>query len=103
MWLAPTRSGRIDLRWLLKKLGAGGVTNLRVEGGGEVNGSFFLERLAHRIAFFYAPKIIGGAESIKAVAGQGFSGLNDAIRLHDVQWRRLGPDLLLTARTSQST
>ena len=37
---APARNGRIDLRWLLKRMGKESVTSLLVEGGGEVNGSF---------------------------------------------------------------
>jgi diaminohydroxyphosphoribosylaminopyrimidine deaminase/5-amino-6-(5-phosphoribosylamino)uracil reductase len=99
VWVAPGRSGRIDLHWLLTRLGEENVTSLLVEGGGEVNGSFLLERLAHRIVFFYAPKIIGGRDAIKAVGGRGFESLSDAIQLRDVEWRRLGPDLVLTARS----
>ena len=96
--VAPGRAGRINLRWLLKKLGSESVTSLLVEGGGEVNASFLLEGLAQRVAFFYAPKILGGRDAIKAVGGEGILKLADAIRLRDVEWRRLGPDLLLTAR-----
>ena len=88
----------INLRWLLKKLGAEKVTSLLVEGGGEVNASFLLGGLAHRIAFFYAPKILGGRDSRKAVAGDGAASLAEAIQLRDLEWRRLGLDLLLTAR-----
>jgi diaminohydroxyphosphoribosylaminopyrimidine deaminase/5-amino-6-(5-phosphoribosylamino)uracil reductase len=88
----------IDLRWLLKKLGSENVTSLLVEGGGEVNASFLLGGLARRVAFFYAPKILGGRDARKAVAGEGARSLAEAVRLHDVEWRRLGPDLLLTAR-----
>lgn len=87
----------IDLRWLLKKLGAEGVTRLLVEGGGEVNASFLLNGLAHRVAFFYAPKILGGRDARKGVAGHGAKTLDDIIDLRDVHWRRLGGDLLLTA------
>jgi diaminohydroxyphosphoribosylaminopyrimidine deaminase/5-amino-6-(5-phosphoribosylamino)uracil reductase len=89
---------QIDLRWLLKKLGAQNVTSLLVEGGGEVNASFLLGGLAHRVAFFYAPKILGGCEARKAVAGDGARSLAEALSLRDMEWRRLGPDLLLTAR-----
>ncbi len=89
---------RIDLPWLLKKLGAQNVTSLLVEGGGEVNASFLLGGLAQRVAFFYAPKILGGRDSRKAVAGEGAPSLAEMIRLRDVEWKRLGPDLLLTAR-----
>jgi diaminohydroxyphosphoribosylaminopyrimidine deaminase / 5-amino-6-(5-phosphoribosylamino)uracil reductase len=89
---------QIDLRWLLKKLGAENVTSLLVEGGGEVNASFLLGGLAHRVAFFYAPKILGGRDSRKAVAGEGVKSLSEVIQLRDVEWRKLGADLLLTAR-----
>ena len=66
-----TRHPSLDLRWLLKKLGAENVTSLLVEGGGEVNASFLLGGFAQRVAFFYAPKILGGRDSRKAVAGEG--------------------------------
>lgn len=88
----------IDLRWLLKRLGSENVTSLLVEGGGEVNASFLLGGLAQRVAFFYAPKILGGRDSRKGVAGAGARSLSEAIQLRDVEWHRLGPDLLLTAR-----
>ncbi len=92
-----SRSG-IDLRWLLRRLGSENVTSLLVEGGGEVNASFLLQGLAHRVAFFYAPKILGGRNSIRAVAGEGIMRLDRAIRLTSVEYRRLGPDLLMIAR-----
>ena len=95
---APARNGKIELRWLLRKLGSENVTNLLVEGGGEVNASFLLQGHAQRIAFFYAPTILGGRDSRKSVAGKGVSGVDEAVKLSQVEWRRLGPDLLLTAR-----
>jgi diaminohydroxyphosphoribosylaminopyrimidine deaminase/5-amino-6-(5-phosphoribosylamino)uracil reductase len=93
-------SPSLDLRWLLKTLGAQDVTSLLVEGGGEVNASFLLQGLAQRVAFFYAPKILGGRDSYKAVAGEGAKSLDQAINLADLEWRRLGSDLLLTARVA---
>ena len=91
---------RIDLRWLLKKLGAEQVTSLLVEGGGEVNASFLLGGLVQRVAFFYAPKILGGRDARKAVGGTGVQSVVEMIRLREVEWRRLGPDFLLTGRVS---
>jgi diaminohydroxyphosphoribosylaminopyrimidine deaminase/5-amino-6-(5-phosphoribosylamino)uracil reductase len=96
---APLRKGGIDLPWLLKKLGREQVTSLLVEGGGETNASFLLQGLAHRVAFFYAPIVVGGRNAPKAVAGDGILNLTDCIALRDVEWRRVGTDLLLTART----
>jgi len=89
---------RINLGWLLKKLGAQNVTSLLVEGGGEVNASFLLGDLAQRIALFYAPMILGGRDSLKAVAGEGEKRLSDALNLRDIEWKRIGADLFLTAR-----
>ena len=98
VWRAPLRKGRIDLLWLLKKLGAENVTSLLVEGGGEVNASFLLGGFANRVAFFYAPILIGGADAVKAVAGGGILDAAKGLKLNGVDWRRIGPDLFLTAR-----
>jgi len=95
--LAPARQGRIDLRWLLRRLGAENITGLLVEGGGEVNASFLLRRLAQRVVLFYAPKILGGRDDRKAVAGDGARNLNELLKLREVEWRRVGDDLMMTA------
>ena len=95
-----TRHLSLDLRWLLKKLAAENITSLLVEGGGETNASFLLGGLAQAIAFFYAPKILGGRDSLKAVAGEGARNLGEALQLREVEWKRIGPDLLLTARVT---
>jgi diaminohydroxyphosphoribosylaminopyrimidine deaminase/5-amino-6-(5-phosphoribosylamino)uracil reductase len=95
---APERQGRIDLRWLMTELGRLGVLHLLVEGGGTVLASFFEDRLVHRTAFFYAPKVLGGQDSRRAVAGRGFRSLAEAPRLADVESRRFGEDLFVTAR-----
>jgi diaminohydroxyphosphoribosylaminopyrimidine deaminase/5-amino-6-(5-phosphoribosylamino)uracil reductase len=90
--------GRVDLRWLLKRLGSEDVTSLLVEGGGEVNASFLLQGLAQRIVFFYAPKVLGGCKSRRGVAGEGARGWDEVLSLREIEWRWLGPDLMLTAR-----
>jgi diaminohydroxyphosphoribosylaminopyrimidine deaminase/5-amino-6-(5-phosphoribosylamino)uracil reductase len=87
----------IDLRWLLKRLGSQNVTHLLVEGGGEVNASFLFGGLAQRVAFFYAPKILGGRDARPGVAGDGATGIADVLQLRDSRWHRVGTDLLLTA------
>jgi len=89
---------KLALKWLLEKLGQESVTSLLVEGGGEVNASFLLGGFAQRVAFFYAPKILGGRDSHKSVAGDGAKSLSEVIQLREIEWRKLGEDLLLTAR-----
>jgi len=99
--IAPAHKSKIDLHWLLKKLGSENVTSLLVEGGGEVNAAFLAGGLAQRVAFFYAPKVLGGRDSRKGVAGNGAEKLRDIIELEDIEWRKTGPDLFMTARVKQ--
>jgi diaminohydroxyphosphoribosylaminopyrimidine deaminase/5-amino-6-(5-phosphoribosylamino)uracil reductase len=96
--VAPSAEGKINLGWLLKQLGSQNVTSLLVEGGGEVNASFLLQGLAQRVEFFYAPMILGGRDSRRAVAGEGARTLAESLSLTGLEWRRLGPDWLLCAR-----
>lgn len=98
--VAPSKKSGIDLHWLLKRLGAENVTSMLVEGGGEVNASFLLGGFAQRVVFFYAPKILGGRTARKGVAGDGAKSLNESVQLREVVWRKLGADLLLTARVA---
>jgi diaminohydroxyphosphoribosylaminopyrimidine deaminase/5-amino-6-(5-phosphoribosylamino)uracil reductase len=98
--VAPGSGNKINLRWLLRKLGSEGVTSVLVEGGGEVNASFLLQGLAQRVAFFYAPMVLGGRGSRGAVAGEGARTLAESLSLLELEWRRLGPDWLLSARVA---
>ena len=98
--VAPIKNGKIDLVWLLKKLGKENVTSLLIEGGGETNALFLRQRLAHRVAFFYAPKVLCGRDARTGVAGELLANPADKIALRQVEWKRLGEDLLLTARAA---
>ncbi len=97
VWVAPLHDGRIALPALCAELGRRGITSVLVEGGGEVHAGFLRERLAQRIAFFYAPKIVGGREAPRSVGGIGWESLEEAPRIEGARWRALGDDLLLTA------
>ena len=95
-------SCQINLKWLLKRLGSENVVSLLVEGGGEVNASFLLGGFARRVAFFYAPKILGGRDARKAVAGGGASCLSEVAQLREVKWQKMGDDLLLTGLVTRA-
>ncbi len=100
--VAPLATGRIDLRWLMKTLGAkespAPVTSLLVEGGGEVHASFLEAGLAQRYTGFYAPLILGGHDARRAVGGTGFSSVAACPHLLAPELRRLAPDLMITGR-----
>ncbi len=94
--VAPQRDGRVDVEWLVRRLGNEEITSLLVEGGGEVHASFLEAGLAQRVAFFYAPLVLGGGAR-PAVGGKGFSSIKTAPRLSQIHWKQLGPDLMLRA------
>ena len=98
VWVSPIHQGRINLHWLLDRLGSENVTHLLIEGGGEINASFLMQRLVQRITFFYAPKILGGNEACRAVAGRGIARLRDVLQLRNPVSRKIGEDWMLTAR-----
>jgi diaminohydroxyphosphoribosylaminopyrimidine deaminase/5-amino-6-(5-phosphoribosylamino)uracil reductase len=92
----------LNLHWLMRKLGSQNITSLLVEGGGETNASFLFKGLAQRVMFFYAPKIMGGRDSRKGVAGEGVTRMSDAIQLRNVEWKKFGGDLIMTARIDRT-
>ena len=97
--VAPTigKSRQINLRWLMKALGKEGVTAVLVEGGGETHYSFLGQSLANRVHFFYAPLVITGRSAPRAVGGERSLAHGKGVRLTEVEWKKVGPDLLCSA------
>jgi len=93
----PDREGRVDGARLLKALHGIEVRHILVEGGPTLIGSLLDRRLVDRVVFYLAPKIIGGARALPAVAASGVGRLEEAPRLKDVSWQRLKSDFFLTA------
>ncbi|HOA61516.1 MAG: Riboflavin biosynthesis protein RibD [Verrucomicrobia bacterium ADurb.Bin006] len=89
---------KLNLDWILRQLGREEVTAMLIEGGGELHASLFESGLVQRVAFYYAPKVLGEAAGRKAVAGAGFGDWPTVVSLRDIEWDRVGTDLLLTAR-----
>lgn len=100
--VAPIGAGGIDLTWLLHQLGEQGITHLLIEGGGETNATFLSANHAHRLAFFYAPKVIAGRTALRGVAGTSVTHRDALIRLDDIRVHRIGVDLLYRARVLPS-
>jgi diaminohydroxyphosphoribosylaminopyrimidine deaminase/5-amino-6-(5-phosphoribosylamino)uracil reductase len=71
------------------------VTNLLVEGGGRINAAILEAGLADRVAVFVAPKIVGGAQALTPVEGEGRARVAEALAVARLRARTLGPDVLL--------
>jgi diaminohydroxyphosphoribosylaminopyrimidine deaminase/5-amino-6-(5-phosphoribosylamino)uracil reductase len=89
-------SGRVALQPLLELLGKRQVQSLLVEGGAQVLGAFFQQKLVNKFYFFYAPLFLGGQEAPSVLGGRGIASLKNAPRAHDLAIRRLPSDILIT-------
>ena len=90
------RDGRLDLEQVLDELGRRQSTSLLVEGGAEVAGSFFDQRLLDKVTFFIAPKLIGGRAAVPALGGRGIARLTEAAELREVEVVHRGGDWEIT-------
>ena len=90
----PVRDDRIDLHAALAALAEREVRAVLVEGGGEVHGAFLDAALVDRVAFFVAPRLLGGRGATPAIGGAG-SPLKSAARIIGVEVTHLGEDLLI--------
>ena len=94
------RSGKkVDLNKLLTALAKRGITNILVEGGGELIAGLVKENLVDRFLVFIAPKIIGGRDAKTAVEGSGIEKIKDALGLKNMSVKRFKEDILIEAHT----
>jgi diaminohydroxyphosphoribosylaminopyrimidine deaminase/5-amino-6-(5-phosphoribosylamino)uracil reductase len=84
---------RVPLASLLSELGRRGMTNVLVEGGGQVLGSFLDEGHVDAVLVFVAPALEGGDHGRTAARGKGLTFMRDAIRLRHVEVAQLGGDI----------
>lgn len=87
--------GLVDLTLAMGKLAERGINSILLEGGSRLNGSMLDRGLIDRVAGFVAPLLVGGLEAVSPIAGFGVDCVGDALKLRDVGWSTLGPDLLI--------
>ena len=90
-----TPHGRFEMGALMAALGEKGVSSVLVEGGGGVLGSALRSGVVQKIAFFYAPKLLGGDDGVPICRGQGVAMMTDALEVADLAVRSLGSDILM--------
>jgi diaminohydroxyphosphoribosylaminopyrimidine deaminase/5-amino-6-(5-phosphoribosylamino)uracil reductase len=90
----PGEGGRVDLAALLAALARMDVVGLLVEAGSELAAALLQAGLIDRVAFFVAPRLLGGRSAPGPLGGEGLH-LKEAVRLSDVTYRQIGDDILI--------
>ncbi len=81
------------LSGLLDELGRRQMTNLLVEGGSHLLGSFFDMQEIDEVHAFIAPKLIGGKNAPGVFTGLGLAEMTQALKLQNVHYEMLGDDM----------
>ncbi|MDQ2949875.1 MAG: bifunctional diaminohydroxyphosphoribosylaminopyrimidine deaminase/5-amino-6-(5-phosphoribosylamino)uracil reductase RibD [Acidobacteriota bacterium] len=79
--IANGPGGRTDPRKVLDFLAKERYLSLMVEAGSKVNWTMLDTGIADKVLFYYAPKILGGLESLPVAGGKGRMRRVDAIQL----------------------
>ncbi|HWG44300.1 MAG TPA: bifunctional diaminohydroxyphosphoribosylaminopyrimidine deaminase/5-amino-6-(5-phosphoribosylamino)uracil reductase RibD [Gemmataceae bacterium] len=97
----PSVERQASVAALLAELGRRRFTNVLVEGGSGVFGSFLDAAAIDEFHVFIAPRLVGGAAATPAVGGHGVERMAEALRL--VEWRHevLDGDLYVTGLTQR--
>ncbi|MEK7375852.1 MAG: dihydrofolate reductase family protein, partial [Candidatus Margulisiibacteriota bacterium] len=90
-----TKSGELGLKDLFRGLGSENITSILVEGGGNTIAQAVEQKVADKVMFFIAPKIIGGKDALTPIEGSGIKAIKDAIRLKDVEITRFDDDIMV--------
>jgi diaminohydroxyphosphoribosylaminopyrimidine deaminase / 5-amino-6-(5-phosphoribosylamino)uracil reductase len=88
----PGRTSVPDVvRWLAERK----YLSLMIEAGSKVNWGALESGVVDRVFFYYAPKILGGTQSLPVAGGLGRRRRVDAIQLERVKLQTIPPDEFL--------
>ena len=93
----PSRRGHLDLCFAMTEMARAGLSQILVEGGGELAAALLRQGLVDEIHWFVSPRLIGG-DGRPALGSLGLPRLADAPELCDVRVRRLGEDVHIHGR-----
>jgi len=77
--------GRVDLPALVAWLGGQQMISLLVEAGAKLNWATLDSGIVDKVLLYYAPKILGGVDSLPLAGGVGRRSRSGAIQLHNVR------------------
>jgi riboflavin-specific deaminase-like protein len=94
------KTDSIQLDEVMKFLRQKGIISVLVEGGGKTIGSFVDKHYVDKVYAFYGPLIIGGADAVNAVDGQGAVHLAQAMHLTGMSYKKLDDSFMISGYIS---
>jgi diaminohydroxyphosphoribosylaminopyrimidine deaminase / 5-amino-6-(5-phosphoribosylamino)uracil reductase len=95
VYTVDSGKGGLDLRNVLQTLGRLGITSVLVEGGARIHGSFLRERL-YDYAHIFVGTVFAGEGGAPLLQGYGVNGFNEATRLKDMHYEKMGMDVMIS-------
>jgi len=92
IWTIDGPGGRVNLRGVVEQLARERRLSLMIEAGSKLNWAVLESGIADKVFFYYAPKLLGGVESLPVAGGAGRRSRRDAVRLHNVRLHPIPPD-----------
>ncbi|MFN9464434.1 MAG: bifunctional diaminohydroxyphosphoribosylaminopyrimidine deaminase/5-amino-6-(5-phosphoribosylamino)uracil reductase RibD [Planctomycetota bacterium] len=86
-------ASQAELTQVLCAIASRGGTNVLVEGGAGVLGSFFDAKLVDQVECYIAPRVIGGQDARRAVAGFGVESIARGCEFQSIRWDAIDGDL----------
>jgi len=87
--------GRVDLRAVIRWLGEQERTSLMMEAGAKLNWAALEAGVVDKVLLYYAPKILGGLDSLPLASGAGRRSRASAIVLRNLRTTPVAPDEFL--------
>lgn len=84
--------GRVDLRDVISLLAQRRYLSVMIEAGSKMNWAALEAGIVDKVFFYYAPKILGGLQSLPVAGGSGRRSRLDAIMLERTQVHLIPPD-----------
>lgn len=84
--------GRTDLKKLVEYLAGEQYRSLMIESGSKLNWAALEAGIVDKIFFYYAPKILGGLQSLPVAGGEGRLRRRDAIQFGRLKLHSIPPD-----------
>ena len=95
--IIPTSGAHgVNLRALMKELGAKKIDSVLLEGGGTLNSSALSEGIVSKVCAYISGRLIGGMDAPTPVSGVGANRMSEAVHLKDMQIECLEEDFLIS-------